>query len=1541
MRLRGGSWPLHIIPMNTTEYIISPEKVSLFDLPVFTGTIQQVAFPDVVKPASKKRRLDNDGAAEIDISGQISGTSTRPITINTGIEEHESQVVLFRNIIRVPFPGHQIPKDDINRYEALLFDIRQSLVDCNSNSQAFRVPVKLQLDVNRGRLDILGLVAKSPLLFSVNISGSKRLIDDVQLFNDLKSNRKVVFDGSPLIVPHPVICIQTNIGEKLSTGYSEHHELVINFGAALPSSASPSVIAAEITVYPLFGKLLKRAFPSLTQERIDYLLPNKQLAKLYNSGQSNAIPRPKVTPIQFYQAICDHNLLDAPPLIQHAELRTSLLDYQRRAVRWCLLKEGKVISRESNAIVDIDEESVEFPPWGWDEIVDSGQKYWIAPELGQVCRDENRLRQDTLAMARSGAKALLAEEMGLGKSLETIALILLNQRPECEIGEPAVDLYSGNIVAKAKTTLIVTPWSIHRQWIEELKRHAPSLSVYVYLGGSIVKNRVTADVLAQYDVVLTTYSTISRELHYTQKLPERNMRRERKYILFRSPLIQLEFWRVVLDEVQLVENGVGNAAQVARTIPRFHAWGVSGTPVRNDLSDLAGLLQFLWLFPFIRGQQASIWDRVCTDPVSFCELFSRFSMRHTKDMVKESISLPPQRRVVLTIPFTTVEEHNYRHLFQEFLDDCGFTPDGAPARGEWDPSEELPKMSSWLGRLRQTCCHAQIGAGNRRALGGGPLRTVTDVLEAMFENAQSLVLTDERTYWTSKIQRAQLLEQAKEQEPALELLYEALEGVRKVLGACRNQLAEELEKQQDFRKRADRRAELANTASKAEEADETKKEERLLLDQLEKEEEESLKGRALAARLRVRTFLELEHRCLFFIASIHFQKENKELEDKFYGLAEQARRELLQESESKAQKLMNAVISMAKKHEFVEIPEIERVDELEGALEGRSTINKARTISAVLNEQANLLDEWREKVISLLCQKLVDRDAEPDGEEYGESLDAQEEGFSYQEAIRQTVADRNEAVNGVRNNLVEYDIGRADQLDKRTELAQKLLEERKKVKPPLYMGSLKLIYDELRRLTSQMAFDAQDANGPRQQRLEIEYSIANKELEELRQVISLQKKCVEQLDREVLFFRSVYNARIEYYKQLQQISDGVAEFVPKEPEKLPKAAIANEAKILSRIDKGYARLRYLEHLRNSILGTTGSVPESERICVICQSPFEIGSLTVCGHQYCRECMLEWWKFHRSCPICKRHLKDRDIYNISYKPSEIRVKEEKSHMQHQSLSAARQIYSNMNEDVLSRIKSIDLVGSYGSKIDMILRHMIWLREHEPNVQVVLFSQWADFLYLLGIALFRHSIKYATLERNMEEFKSNPEVMCFLLHAKSQSSGLTLINATHVILCEPLFNTALELQAISRVHRIGQSRPTTVWMYEISGTVEESILALTTKRRVAWLQQSNAVSADGAFDQRPSITEAKLDISNSIELQKASGKMIGRRGEGEIVPQDELWDLFFGASSNSATNKGVELLNIALAHRDGGEMDVVATEYRRQVAADAAERRATAI
>lgn len=56
----------------------------------------------------------------------------------------------------------------------------------------------------------------------------------------------------------------------------------------------------------------------------------------------------------------------------------------------------------------------------------------------------------------------------------------------------------------------------------------------------------------------------------------------------------------------------------------------------------------------------------------------------------------------------------------------------------------------------------------------------------------------------------------------------------------------------------------------------------------------------------------------------------------------------------------------------------------------------------------------------------------------------------------------------------------------------------------------------------------------------------------------------------------------------------------------------------------------------------------------------------------------------------------------------------------------------------------------------------------------------------------------------------------------AEGLDLVQASHVFLLEPLLNPALESQAVNRIHRIGQTRPTYVHKYAISDTIEEIIL-----------------------------------------------------------------------------------------------------------------------
>lgn len=89
--------------------------------------------------------------------------------------------------------------------------------------------------------------------------------------------------------------------------------------------------------------------------------------------------------------------------------------------------------------------------------------------------------------------------------------------------------------------------------------------------------------LAQQDVVITTYEVLRTEIWSAVDRPERSMRGEKQYERQTSPLVELGWWRVCIDEAQMVENWTSNTAVLARRIPRVHAWAITGTPVKDDI----------------------------------------------------------------------------------------------------------------------------------------------------------------------------------------------------------------------------------------------------------------------------------------------------------------------------------------------------------------------------------------------------------------------------------------------------------------------------------------------------------------------------------------------------------------------------------------------------------------------------------------------------------------------------------------------------------------------------------------------------------------------------------------------------------------------------------------------------------------------------------------------------------------------------------------------------------------------------------------------
>src|SRR5690606_38551755 len=150
-----------------------------------------------------------------------------------------------------------------------------------------------------------------------------------------------------------------------------------------------------------------------------------------------------------------------------------------------------------------------------------------------------------------GFGGCLADDMGLGKTVQVLALL------EARRAE------------KAGTSLVVVPRSLVFNWEQEAARFTPKLKVLVHGGPERQRG---AEHLEDYDLVLTTYGTLRRDV---------------------AEWRDFEFDYAILDEAQAIKNARTESAKAARLLRAKHRLAMTGTPIENRLAELWSLLEFL------------------------------------------------------------------------------------------------------------------------------------------------------------------------------------------------------------------------------------------------------------------------------------------------------------------------------------------------------------------------------------------------------------------------------------------------------------------------------------------------------------------------------------------------------------------------------------------------------------------------------------------------------------------------------------------------------------------------------------------------------------------------------------------------------------------------------------------------------------------------------------------------------------------------------------------------------------------------------------
>ncbi|XP_051201159.1 DNA repair protein RAD5B [Lolium perenne] len=304
------------------------------------------------------------------------------------------------------------------------------------------------------------------------------------------------------------------------------------------------------------------------------------------------------------------------------------------------------------------------------------------------------------SLSRTTRGGILADAMGLGKTVMTIALILSDPRGEHSnyIERDTRPVSGRGTRTSASTpsirggTLIVCPMALLGQWKDELEAHsAPdALSVCVYYGGN---RNSDLRLMAEHSVVLTTYGVL-QAAHKADGS---------------SVFHMIDWHRVVLDEAHMIKSPKTKAAQAAYLLSSQCRWCLTGTPLQNNLEDLYSLLCFLHVEPWCN---ANWWQKLIQRPYENGDerglklvkaILRPLMLRRTKEtkdkMGNPILVLPPAHIEVVECEQTVEERDFYEALFRR----SKVQFDKFVAQG--NVLSNYANILELLLRLRQCCDH--------------------------------------------------------------------------------------------------------------------------------------------------------------------------------------------------------------------------------------------------------------------------------------------------------------------------------------------------------------------------------------------------------------------------------------------------------------------------------------------------------------------------------------------------------------------------------------------------------------------------------------------------------------------------------------------------------------------------------------------------------------------------------------------------------------------------------------------------------------------
>jgi len=307
-------------------------------------------------------------------------------------------------------------------------------------------------------------------------------------------------------------------------------------------------------------------------------------------------------------------------------------------------------------------------------------------------------------LAHWGIGACLADDMGLGKTIQSIALVLEH--------------------ANKGATLIVAPTSVCFNWVEEIKKFAPTLNVYSMYD---IDRKNGLSEIKKMDVLICSYGL----LHHNEEM------------------LSKKTWEtIIIDEAQAIKNPNTKRWKAAMKLKGKVRVALTGTPIENHLGELWSISNFI--NPGMLGSQKYFQKNYAT-PIegdqnadkmqALKSLMNPYILRRLKSEVLSE--LPPKTEQTIYIEPTDEETAFYEALRQNAMEKLASS----------DKSNNRITILAEISKLRQACCDSSL-ANSDVSISNSKLKYFRETLSNIIENGHKVLVFSQYVRFLNIIQEA-------------------------------------------------------------------------------------------------------------------------------------------------------------------------------------------------------------------------------------------------------------------------------------------------------------------------------------------------------------------------------------------------------------------------------------------------------------------------------------------------------------------------------------------------------------------------------------------------------------------------------------------------------------------------------------------------------------------------------------------------------------------------------------------------------------------